>query len=181
VTDNPDSNAETTLDVETAGALAPDAQIDVYEGQSLLDIYTQIAFDDTDQVVSTSDFSGCESDEPTWYLDAVAAQLSKMATQGQEMVSASGDHGSEACSADQASDTSLSVQDPGSQPYVTSVGGTSLSISASGEWEGETVWNDCVFDSWSSPGNCASGGGYLKCVGNAILAAGVRCHQCLEQ
>ena len=155
---------EVTADIETAGALAPNAQIDVYEGPhsklGLLAIYTQIATDNQDQVVSSSWASTCDSDlHSVWYLKAVQEQLAHMVTNGQEMLVASGDQGAEACNSE------LSVQDPGSQPYVTSVGGTSLSISSSGQWDGETVWNDCNFETGSCTcgaslsTNCASGGG----------------------
>ena len=66
----------------------------------------------------------------------------RMALQGQTIVAASGDAGSEDCypDANLGHPTSLAVDDPGSQPDVVSAGGTSLpSASASSQ----VVWNDC--------------------------------------
>jgi hypothetical protein len=58
---------------------------------------------------------------------------------------ASGDAGAEDCfSAPNSEDTGLQVDDPGSQPYVTSAGGTTLS--ALGPPPTETVWNSCEGD-----------------------------------
>ena len=62
-----------------------------------------------------------------------------MALQGQTVIAASGDSGSEDCLPTNGS-TQLGVDDPGSQPDVVSVGGTSMtSASASSQ----SVWNDC--------------------------------------
>ena len=56
-------------------------------------------------------------------------------------------------SAPEPQQTALEVDDPASQPYVTGVGGTSLSANPStGARLGETVWND-------GPTTGASGGG----------------------
>jgi len=51
-----------------------------------------------------------------------------------------GDTGSEACYQADTSVTSLSVQDPASQPFVTGVGGTRLM--SEGPPPSEIVWND---------------------------------------
>ena len=71
------------------------------------------------------------------------------ATQGQTVFASAGDNGSTACFGDQ--DTSygstLSVENPASQPYVVGVGGTSIGTNS------ESVWND------SSNSNGAGGGG----------------------
>ncbi len=67
------------------------------------------------------------------------AIFSRMVLQGQTMIAASGDSGSEDCLLTDGS-TRLAVDDPGSQPNVISGGGTTLpSASASSQ----VVWNDC--------------------------------------
>jgi Subtilase family len=48
---------------------------------------------------------------------------------------------------------------PAASPNVLAVGGTRLEIGPSGEWEGETVWNDGGFSEGSPDGYGAGGGG----------------------
>ena len=60
-----------------------------------------------------------------------------MALQGQTVIAASGDSGSEDCT---RGPTALAVDDPGSQPDVVSAGGTTMS---SGSASSQVVWNDC--------------------------------------
>ncbi|HEV2471644.1 MAG TPA: S53 family peptidase, partial [Chthonomonadales bacterium] len=70
-------------------------------------------------------------------LNTENAIFQEMAAQGQSMFASSGDRG--------AFDnyTNLSTEDPASQPYVTAVGGTTLStMGADGPWLSETTWND---------------------------------------
>ena len=93
-----------------------------------LDLFNRIATDDLAKVVTTS-WGQCEQgpsarratsaprrapSSPAWLL------------QGQTVVAASGDSGSEDCYNAQSSptQTELAVDDPGSQPDVLSVGGT---------------------------------------------------------
>jgi kumamolisin len=73
------------------------------------------------------------------------------ATQGESVDVAQGDAGSEAC-LQGGTDGSLNVQDPGSQPFVTSVGGTT--ITTLGPRPVETTYND--------PAGGAGGGGISK-------------------
>ena len=87
-----------------------------------------------------------------------------MALQGQTVIAASGDSGSEDCWPASPSSTQLAVDDPGSQPDVVSVGGTTMpSPSASSQ----VVWNDCYdYLDHANVSGCASsttgsgGGGY---------------------
>ena len=73
----------------------------------------------------------------------------QMAAQGQSMYAAAGDSGAY----DDSNSDKLAVDDPGSQPYVTSVGGTSLTVdSTTGVYVSESVWDN-------GSGNGAGGGG----------------------
>ena len=64
--------------------------------------------------------------------------------QGQTVVAAAGDEGSEDCYAFPSStDARLQVDDPASQPWVTGVGGTTLD--ALGPPPTESVWNSGLF------------------------------------
>ena len=142
---------EPTLDVEEIAAMAPGAAIEIYQGpnnaSSPIDVYQQIADDDTATIVSTS-WGTCESDPQG---DPAAEQpiFEQMAAQGQTVVSAAGDAGSSDCNG--ITNNALAVDDPASQPYVTGVGGLSVSSIAPLT---QTVWNNPV-----SSGDPGAGGG----------------------
>jgi subtilase family serine protease len=124
-------DVESTLDVEEISAFVPAAVVDVYEGPNTdtgpLDVYNSIVTQDRAKVITTS-WGACESQAGGRSVVAAEANLfEEAAAQGQTMIAASGDEGSSDCT--DASDNpipSLAVDDPGSQPYVTSVGGTSM-------------------------------------------------------
>ena len=142
---------EATADVEDLIGLAPQASVVVYETSNVftpdwLDEWARIVDADTAQVVSTS-WLACEQYEPTGFAAAEGVFLAQAAAQGQTVLAATGDYGSEACRQFGGS-RALSVDDVASDPYVTAVGGT--------EWRslapraGERTWD-------AGPG--ASGGG----------------------
>ncbi len=145
--------AEVSLDIELIIALAPGlAKVMVYEGSNPYSVFNQIATDNTAKQISCSwAFSKGPSynwahGPGTYTLDAV---LSQMVAQGQSFFEASGDSdaytGSEALSSSRGPIPVDSI-------YVTSVGGTSLTMNGSGaSWASETVWN------WGN--NTGSGGG----------------------
>ncbi len=138
-------DAEVTLDIELALALAPESQIYVYEGpnsdQGVLDTYNRIATDNIAKQVSTSWGLG-EDLVNAQYLQAENAIFLQMATQGQTIYAAAGDSGAYDDYANNYS-RSLVVDDPASQPYVVGVGGTRLNVNADTcSYESESVWND---------------------------------------
>ncbi len=141
---------EETSDIETVAGLAPRARILVYEapGNSLatmIDNYAAILAQDRAQVVSSS-YGYCEQALAAGHLTVIMAEagiFADMAIQGQSMLAASGDAGSEQCLPFLASlhgrAYQLAVGDPASQPYVTGVGGTA--IIRYGFPPTETAWN----------------------------------------
>jgi Pro-kumamolisin, activation domain/Putative Ig domain/Bacterial Ig-like domain (group 3) len=142
-----DTGLETDLDIEDIIGLAPKAAIDVYQapnsGAGLIDDYTAIV-DDTSVHVASTSWGLCESQAAS-IISAEGTLFEQAATEGQSWFASAGDSGSTNCGT-----SSLAVDDPASQPYVTGVGGTSLtSITGSAQ----TVWND------SSAGAGAGGGG----------------------
>ncbi len=148
---NAPGDIEVELDIEGVISLAPQAAVQVYEGPysyGIVDVYNQIVSDDTAQVVSTS-WGVCEYDS---YSVAGPEQtiFQEAAVQGQTIVAAAGDRGSEDCDGYQLLDA-LAVDDPASQPLVTGVGGTTLT--GLGPAPTETVWNEAVL------GLGAGGGG----------------------
>jgi len=121
---------EVDADIETQLTIAPDAShIIVYNapndetGQTEIDEYTKIASDDTASVVSSS-WGECEAALGPAVAQAENVVFEQMAAQGQSMFASAGDDGAFDCLTETGS-TSLSVDDPESQPWVTSVGGTS--------------------------------------------------------
>ncbi|OYV65177.1 MAG: hypothetical protein B7X07_04060 [Actinobacteria bacterium 21-64-8] len=147
---------EATLDVEEAGVLAPGANLVIYQGPNNntgpLDTYARIADDNTANIVSTS-WGTCETD-PTGDVAGEQVIFQQMAAQGQTVLAAAGDSGSSDCSASSTSSTQLAVDDPASQPFVTGVGGLSVtSISPLVE----SVWNQTGGN--STCGGSGGGGG----------------------
>src|SRR5579863_840053 len=132
---------EPTLDIEELTAMAPGATVEIYQGPNdsngPLDTYTQIADDNTATIVSTS-WGTCEGD-PSGDPAAEQPIFEQMSAQGQTIVSAAGDSGSSDCNG--ITNNNLAVDDPASQPYVTGVGGLSVtSVSPLVE----SVWDNPV-------------------------------------
>ena len=146
---------EAALDIEDLIGLVPNTSILVYEGKntggSAYDTYQAIITQNRAKVVSTS-WGLCEPQEGSSAAGAENDLFLEAATQGQTIFAASGDHGVKDCVSGTHS-TSVSVDDPASQPYVTGVGGTSLT--AAGPPPTETVWNS----TWNTGRGTASGAG----------------------
>jgi subtilase family serine protease len=150
---------ESALDIETAIALAPEARLSVYDApledyaRSSFDEYTRIIDDDNAQVVSSS-YGLCEAvvnDLDPGLIAAENTLFEQAAAEGISVFAAAGDSGSEGCYRSTGS-TSLAVNDPAAQPFVTAVGGTSLT--AIHPRPAERAWNDGV-----TSGIGAGGGG----------------------
>jgi subtilase family serine protease len=146
-------DGEAALDLEQVIGLAPGASIQVYEGPNssagALDTLSKIVTTDQAKVVSSS-FGICEALAGGTSMNSENNLYSEAAAQGQSYFVASGDQGSASCSANQPTNTSLSVLDPAAQPFVTGVGGSSLYASVNGknvffqpgDTPIESVWND---------------------------------------
>jgi subtilase family serine protease len=147
---------EAALDIENTLGLAPGANVLVYRGPNSnsgapgsgpYDIFSSIINQDRAQVVSVS-WGECEAALGASDATAENTLFEQAAVQGQSVVSAAGDSGAQDCDLPGAAPrTHTAVDDPASQPYVTGVGGTSLT--ALGPPPTETVWNN--------PGPAASG------------------------
>ena len=150
-------SGESLLDIEDVSAMAPGANIDVYEAPNstfgVFDEYAAIINDDVDQIISTS-WGLCEQvvqlAEPG-LLEAENLLFQQAAAQGQSVFAASGDNGSDSCfSFYRRNPISpvLSQVDPASQPYVVGVGGTTIDNPT--QPADEHVWNDGIF--WGAGG-----------------------------
>ncbi|MBV8063373.1 MAG: fibronectin type III domain-containing protein, partial [Nevskia sp.] len=105
------------------------------------DTYTKIASDNLVGQVSTS-WGLCESSEGQSAANSENTQFTKMAAQGMALFAAAGDSGAYDCGSSLFGfGSSVAVDDPASQPYVTGVGGTSLTTTSTQAYTSETVWN----------------------------------------
>ncbi len=140
---------EVTADVEVVAAMAPRASVLVYEAplaggdQSIVNTYGAIAQQDRAQVVSSS-WGGCEPLAGAPVVRIEAQLFQEMALQGQSMMAAAGDSGSEGCLPNVKDIPahlaySLQVGNPASQPFVTAVGGTT--ITRYGSPPVQSAWN----------------------------------------
>jgi autotransporter-associated beta strand protein len=152
-------NYEVALDIELALSMAPGlAAVVVYECPNntfdWLDILDDMATNTQIKQFSSSwGYTGGE--DPNAQFDS---EFQKMATQGQSFFQASGD-------GDAWTNT---IWVPADSPYVTSVGGTTLTMNGSGaSYASETVWNSGYYGTaglsgpWFANGNgyWGSGGG----------------------
>jgi subtilase family serine protease len=149
------NDIEVVADIEAQLGMAPALhRLLVYNapndftGQTSLDEYQRIASDDRADTVSTS-WGFCEPGVGISYARAENVIFTQMAMQGQSITSSSGDEGAFDCLLeDEAHATQPTVDDPTSQPLVTSVGGTSFGTFDPGRNNHpsyprgrETVWN----------------------------------------
>jgi kumamolisin len=129
---------EVLLDIEMVMLVSNTTNILIYTAPNstaaLLDTYARIADDNSVGQVSTS-WGLDEADVGSATANAENTQFEKMAAQGIAVFAATGDDGAYAC-------TTLCVQDPSSQPYVTGVGGTVLTTSAGQVYASESAWTD---------------------------------------
>jgi hypothetical protein len=147
---------EAALDIENTIGLAPGAKVLVYQGPNSnsgapgsgpYDIFSSIVNQDRAQVVSVS-WGECEASLGASDAAAENTLFEQATVQGQSIVAAAGDSGAQDCDLPgTVPRTHTAVDDPASQPYVTGVGGTSLTTL--GPPPTETVWNN--------PGTAAGG------------------------
>ncbi len=135
------------LDIETAISTAPEAAILVYQGSSQLQILQQIVSADRAKIIFSS-WATCESSSGAGIARDYATVTQEAAVQGQSILAASGDNGSQ-CGAN------FGTHLPASDPNVTAVGGTTLYAIGPGGAEPyaegrtplEAIWNNQVVSS----------------------------------
>jgi subtilase family serine protease len=139
---------ETSLDLQTAAAVAPRAQLRLVQStlNGVLDGFSRALGDPggVPDVISVS-FGGCaiaENQGLPAYTATINAVLAMTALAGVSSFVAAGDSGSTTCGTS-VPGTTLSY--PAVSPFVTAVGGTRLTLGAGNTRVSETVWNDSVF------------------------------------
>ncbi|MFF3915965.1 protease pro-enzyme activation domain-containing protein [Streptomyces sp. NPDC001852] len=162
-----DGQVEVELDIEVLHAIAPKANVTVFEGPNSdageVDTYQAIV--DSGIPTTSISWGAAESARTTSGINAVDAVFKAGAAQGLGFYAASGDSGS-----DDAGDGGTSVDYPASDPYVTGVGGTKLTVTSSNAWSKEVAWSgggggkSSVFKipSWQTAVQKSAGGGYRQ-------------------
>jgi subtilase family serine protease len=147
---------ETSLDLQTAAAVAPGAQVRLVQATlgGILDGFSRALGDGrgVPDVISLS-FGGCalaENRDLPAYTAVINSVLAMTALAGVSSFVAAGDSGSTTCGTS-VPGTTLSY--PAVSPFVTAVGGTRLTLGRANSRVAETVWNDSVF------GASGAGGG----------------------
>ncbi len=161
---------EAASDVETVMSIAPSANIAVYEtadnpgidldpwNEAITGADVTTPLPSLPSVISSS-WGLCEPDEGTSGSSIYTEEeslFSEALMQGQTILAASGDYGSEAC----AGSSQLAVNDPASNPLVTAIGGTASDTVTGTQY----AWNSKLATNTKSSclGDCvpgASGGG----------------------
>jgi kumamolisin len=172
---------ETTMDLEVAHAIAPDAQLVILAVPRQFHTYKDVAdvLQTADQrfpgaVWSSSVGWGCDRMDTAADLAPLRTALSTAAAHGTSAFDASGDSAGYECkntddwsappgASDQGLDSMASL------PEMTDVGGTTLSTDADGVWVAEETWVD-------SPMSQGTGGGVSNLFGrptwqNAVAAS----------
>jgi hypothetical protein len=153
---------ESLLDVEDVSAVAPGAEIDMYDDYEEVPEIEQIVQEDRDQLITSSygEICGQQSEEAfPERLQAINYLLQEGAAQGQTFLAASGDNGSDECAENTRAAQLPAGQNPVStdpladEPYAVAVGGTT--ITAAGQPVHEHAWNN-------GGGNGAGSGGIAQ-------------------
>ncbi|GHO44339.1 S53 family peptidase [Ktedonospora formicarum] len=150
---------EVALDADIVLSMAPKLnQLRIYEASNdvpgYLSEWARIISDNT-PVVSVS-WGLCEANRSQNTLEASNNLFMIAAAQGQTIVASSGDDGSSGCQRSSTNQNALSVSDPASQPYVTGVGGTSLTVDANNKYTIESVWNETAYSDSTSGGGVST-------------------------
>jgi len=154
---------ESTLDLQILSAAAPGLDsIRVFESSSALSAVAKLfaaplalPAGQRPSVISSS-IGACESDIPASVVKIMTTTLANAAALGVTVLSAAGDQGSSDCGIGGSSAYArLQVDFPGSSPWVTSVGGTNITLDSTNQTTEEVVWNDEPLVSFAG-----GGGGY---------------------
>jgi Pro-kumamolisin, activation domain/Bacterial Ig-like domain (group 3) len=174
--------AESSLDVEWSGAMAPSASILFVNGPDVLYNATTQAIDLNLAPIITLSYGNCEAAWGSTAINSLNLLFKQANAQGQTILAATGDLGAADCDNGTSAIEGMTVDFPASSPYVTGMGGTmfngDLAATGSGTtwaatqyWAGtsgsdvissallyipETTWNE---NSATSTGFSAGGGG----------------------
>jgi subtilase family serine protease len=145
--DNSDVELEAVLDIDMIIGINPKVQqVLVYEdgtdsfGVALIDALDQVATDNKAQTLSIS-YGLDEVQQGDAQMAAENVALTQLQSEGITVLASAGDDGAYGRTGAFSYPAQLEAPDPGSQPLVTCVGGTTLTTGPNEEYNGEEVWN----------------------------------------
>jgi subtilase family serine protease len=153
---------EAVLDIDMIIGINPKVkEVLVYEdgndpfGVAMVDALDQIATDKKVQTVSIS-YGVDEVQQGDAEMTAESTALTQLASEGITVLVSSGDNGAYGRTGGFSSPAQLEAPDPGSQPLVTCVGGTTLTTGPNEAWLGEEVWNRLALNGSATGGGVSS-------------------------
>jgi subtilase family serine protease len=153
---------QAVLDIDLVIGINPAIkEVLVYEdgidpfGVALIDALDQVALDNKAEILNIS-YGLDEVQQGDSQLAAENTALTQLAAQGITVVATSGDGGAYGQTGTSTYPAQLEVTDPGAQPLVTCVGGTSLSTGPHEVRLGEAVWNRLGLNEGASGGGVSS-------------------------
>jgi hypothetical protein len=142
---------EVLLDIDTVLGMAQGANITVYDGSpvslsngaspiaSWQDLFNAMIADNMD--VISSSWGDCEWQHSKADATSLDSILAGAAASGISVFQAIGDHGA-VCNPVSGQPSHVDPGFPDEDPNATGVGGTALSVTSSGAYQGESYWND---------------------------------------
>lgn len=165
---------ESDLDLEWANGIAPNANVLFVTANGGVSVAMAYAINNNVAPVVTISYSLCEASAGTTLINARNLLYQQANAQGMTIVASSGDSGAAGCDAHGSTapypaSKGLAVGFPAASPYVTGVGGTTLTVAnttSGGYWSStndsgfgsavtyipETVWNDSATVGYLSTG-----------------------------
>jgi subtilase family serine protease len=138
---------EAVLDIDVVIGINPSVkEVLVYEdgvdpfGVALIDALEQVATDNQARILSIS-YGVDEVQQGNAQIAAENTALTQLAAQGITVLASAGDGGAYGRTGTNYVPAHLEAPDPGSQPLLTCVGGTTLTTGPNLSWLEETVWN----------------------------------------
>jgi subtilase family serine protease len=132
---------ESSLDVEWAGATAPDASIIFVYGVDVFANSLTQAIDNSVAPIITNSYGQCESLETQSQMNIFNQLFQEANVQGITVVGPTGDSGATDCDTSGLATEGLNVDFPGSSPFVTAVGGTMFNDGSGSYWNGTNTTN----------------------------------------
>jgi subtilase family serine protease len=153
---------EAVLDIDMIIGINPNAkEVLVYEdgndpfGVAVVDSLDQIATDHKVQTLSIS-YGVDEVQQGATQMTAENTALTQLASEGITVLVSAGDNGAYGRTGGFSSPAQLEAPDPGSQPLVTCVGGTTLTTGPNEAWLLEEVWNRLAWNDSATGGGVSS-------------------------
>jgi subtilase family serine protease len=129
-----DDLAESSLDLEWAGAVAPGATVAFIYSQDVLGISLYYAIEANVAPIISLTYGLCEQGWGSTEINLLNGYFKQANAQGQTISVAAGDGGAADCDAGTTAIEGLAVDFPGSSPYVTDLGGTEFTDTTGTYW-----------------------------------------------